>query len=398
MKRLLALGTVLFLSVAAPALAHRLDEYLQATTFLVDGDHLEVQMRFTPGVEVFDRVLAAIDVNGDGVISEAEQQAYVKQVNRDLSLKIDGHPLQVQLVSSTFPKLEEMKEGLGEILLNFGAVLPQGGFNRRLTFENHHLNAISVYLVNCLVPSDPNIHVIGQNRNYDQSIYQLDYSQTGARSPSRLSDPCSSLVGWLDQTGSGSLFKAFFYQGIHHILTGYDHLLFISALVLAATTFWDLIKVVTAFTIAHTITLSLAAFNLVSLPQRVVEPLISASIVFVALQNVFWPRRARGRSRLGAAFFFGLFHGLGFAGGLLEAMREMNTGTMLLAIVAFSIGIELGHQMVVLPLFGFLKAVRQSQPDAVRRTHLSMAFQRTGSAVISLAGVYYLCLALTGYS
>jgi hypothetical protein len=146
-------------------------------------------------------------------------------------------------------------------------------------------------------------------------------------------------------------------------------------LVLAATTFWDLIKVVTAFTVAHTITLTLAAFNLISLPQWVVEPLISASIVFVALQNVFWPGRARGRGRLGAAFFFGLFHGLGFAGGLLEAMREMQTGTMLLAILAFSIGIELGHQMVVLPLFGILKTAGHWQPDAVRRTHLAMAFR-----------------------
>jgi hydrogenase/urease accessory protein HupE len=222
----------------------------------------------------------------------------------------------------------------------------------------------------------------------------LDYSQIGVRSPPPPSGPWSRLVGWLDQAGSGSLFKAFFYQGIHHILTGYDHLLFICALVLAATTFWDLINVVTAFTIAHTITLSLASFNLVSLPQKVVEPLISASIVFVTFQNVFWPSRARGLSRLGAAFFFGLFHGLGFAGGLLEAMREMQTGTMLLAILAFSIGIELGHQMVVLSLFGFLKAARHSQRDAVRRTDLSMAFQRIGSAVISLAGVYYLFLAL----
>jgi hypothetical protein len=71
---------------------------------------------------------------------------------------------------------------------------------------------------------------------------------------------------------------------------------------------------------------------------------------------------------------------------------------MLLAIVAFSIGIELGHQMVVLALFGFLKAAHRSQPDAVRRIHLSMVFQRIGSAMISLAGVYYLCLALTGNS
>jgi hypothetical protein len=126
--------------------------------------------------------------------------------------------------------------------------------------------------------------------------------------------------------------------------------------------------------------------------------IISASIVIVALQNLFWPARARGWSRLGAAFFFGLFHGLGFAGGLLEAMREMQTGTMLLAILAFSIGIELGHQMVVLPLFAILSAAGHWQPDAGRRTDLSMDFQRIGSAVISIAGVYYLCLALTGNS
>ena len=106
------------------------------------------------------------------------------------------------------------------------------------------------------------------------------------------------------QTGSTSQFNAFFYQGIHHILTGYDHLLFICALVLAAATFWELIQVVTAFTIAHTLTLTLATLNVLHLPAAVVEPLISASIVFVALQNLFWPRRARGWSRLAAAFFF----------------------------------------------------------------------------------------------
>ncbi len=175
MRRLLALCAVMLLSAATQTFAHRLDEYLQATTFIVDGDHVEAQMRLTPGVQVSDRVLAAIDANGDGVISEAEQQAYAKHVSRDLSLEIDGYPLQVRLVSSMFPKLEEMKEGIGDILLNFEADLPQGGLNRRLTFENHHLSAISVYLVNCLVPSDPSIHVAAQGRNYDQSFYQLDY-------------------------------------------------------------------------------------------------------------------------------------------------------------------------------------------------------------------------------
>jgi len=211
-------------------------------------------------------------------------------------------------------------------------------------------------------------------------------------------DCVASPAGESHQASKSSLFKAYLYHGIHHILTGYDHLLFVSALVLAAISFWDLVKVVSAFTLAHTITLTLAALNLIHMPERVVEPLIAGSIVFVAVQNVFWPTRARGWSRLGAAFFFGLFHGLGFAGGLMDAMREMQSTTMLLAILAFSIGVETGHQMVVIPLFAFLKAARHTQDDAVRRTRLSMAFQRIGSAGISLAGMYYLCLALTGNS
>ena len=126
-----------------------------------------------------------------------------------------------------------------------------------------------------------------------------------------------------------------------------------------------------------------------------VEPIISASIVFIAIQNVFWPRRARGWARPGAAFFFGLFHGLGFAGGLLEAMREMPGETMLLAILAFSVGVEVGHQMVVLPLFTFLKAARHTRSDTGTRARLAMAFQRIGSAGISVAGAYYFCLAVT---
>lgn len=210
--------------------------------------------------------------------------------------------------------------------------------------------------------------------------------------------PASSSEGG---AGSGSavtdqprMAKEYFLHGVHHILTGYDHLLFISALVLAATTLWDLVKVVTAFTLAHTMTLTLAAMNLVHLSEHVVEPLIAGSIVFVAVQNVFWPRRARGWGRLGAAFFFGLFHGLGFAGGLLDAMREMHGTTILLAIAAFSVGVEAGHQMVVLPLFATLKLARQTRPDAVARERLSMAAQRLGSAAISLAGLFYLFVAL----
>jgi hydrogenase/urease accessory protein HupE len=187
------------------------------------------------------------------------------------------------------------------------------------------------------------------------------------------------------------LTKEYIRHGVMHILTGYDHLLFISALVLAVVTLWDLVKVITAFTVAHSITLSLSILNVVRLSSRIVEPMIAASIIFVALQNVFWPRRSRGAARLGIAFFFGLFHGLGFAGGLLAAMEGMAGLTVGLAIVAFSLGIELGHQIVVVPIFGGLKLIRSLRTNSVPLSEYAL---RYGSAVICAAGIVYLVAAL----
>jgi hypothetical protein len=104
------------------------------------------------------------------------------------------------------------------------------------------------------------------------------------------------------------LAREYLHHGVMHILTGYDHLLFVAALVLGALTIGDLLKVVTAFTIAHTLTLTLSVLDLIRLPSRIVEPIIAASIVVVALQNVFWPERSRGWSRLVVAFCFGQFN------------------------------------------------------------------------------------------
>jgi hypothetical protein len=178
-----------------------------------------------------------------------------------------------------------------------------------------------------------------------------------------------------------------------HILTGYDHLLFISALALAVTSFWELFKVIAAFTLAHTVTLTLSVLDLVRMSPKIVEPMIALSIVIVALQNVCWPLRSRGGTRLGVAFFFGLFHGLGFAGGLLAVMAELPGSSVALAIIAFSVGVEIGHQCVVLPLFGLTRLVR-AQSGRTRAT--SSAYPageflfRGGSVVICLFGFFYL--------
>lgn len=187
----------------------------------------------------------------------------------------------------------------------------------------------------------------------------------------------------------------YFHHGLLHILTGYDHLLFVTALVLCVRSLWELVKVVTAFTLAHSITLALSAFDLFRLPSALVEPVIAVSIVIVALQNVFWPEQTRGWTRLAVAFFFGLFHGLGFAGGLLEAMESMSSQALLLAIVGFSAGVEAGHQIVVLPTFGVLKLARCWRRDPIRAEPRNFLISRWGSAAISLAGMVYLGAALS---
>jgi hydrogenase/urease accessory protein HupE len=193
------------------------------------------------------------------------------------------------------------------------------------------------------------------------------------------------------------VFRDYCRHGMLHILSGYDHLLFITALVLAVRSFWELVKVVTAFTAAHSITLALSAFDLLRLPSRVVEPMIAASIIFVALQNAFWPRQTRGWTRLAVAFFFGLFHGLGFAGGLLEAMQGMTSNSLVLAIIGFSAGVELGHQVVVIPTFCALKFARGWRSETWQGERRTSLVSRWGSVAISIAGATYLVAALRAW-
>src|SRR5690349_2244132 len=98
------LTAALSLSLAAPALGHRLDEYLQATKIAVANDRVELEIRLTPGVEVFRTLLAKIDTDGDGVISDSEQRAYAQRVLDDLLVNVDFVPLRLHLTSMTFPK------------------------------------------------------------------------------------------------------------------------------------------------------------------------------------------------------------------------------------------------------------------------------------------------------
>lgn len=176
-RTLLIIAPAILLSLVRPASAHRLDEYLQATVISIEEDRVEALLRLTPGVAVSAVVLAGVDTNSDGEISDDEQRTYAERVLHDLSLTVDGDGLPLQLSSVKFPLAADIKAGLGNIQIRFSAAVPHGAANRRLVFENHHQSEIAAYLVNCLVPEDRNIRVVAQHRNEQQSFYQLDYTQ-----------------------------------------------------------------------------------------------------------------------------------------------------------------------------------------------------------------------------
>lgn len=354
--------------------AHRLDEYLQAATVAMAADGVSLRLRLSPGQAVAHKVWAAMDADGDGELSAAEQQAYARLVVDGLTLAVDGRPLALSLVDWSFPARADIERGLGETILNLHAALSVADGPHQLHFASPSRHDISVHMVNTLQPSDGALRITGQRRSADQAVYDLDFTLgAGAGAQTRKED------------GGAALAWTYFQRGVWHILTGYDHLLFACALVLGARKLLDLVKVVTAFTLAHSATLLLAACQLLRVPEQVVEPMIAASIVIVALQNVFWPRAAHGAWRLAAAFFFGLFHGLGFAGGLPQLLHTLDGGLLLLAILGFSLGVEAGHQVVMLPLFALTRHARGQQASRLRHA---------GSALIAAGGAYYLFAAL----
>ncbi|MGW1682725.1 HupE/UreJ family protein [Saccharopolyspora sp. NPDC002376] len=151
--------------------------------------------------------------------------------------------------------------------------------------------------------------------------------------------------------GEGSALASsarFGLMGIEHILSGLDHVLFVVALMLGATTVRKLLAVVSMFTAAHSVTLIAALFGWVTVPASIVEPLIALSIAFVAIDNLL----GATQHRLPVVFAFGLLHGLGFAGSL-KVTDDFNWN-LVLSLLSFNIGIEAGQALLLLAVFPLL--------------------------------------------
>ena len=179
-----------------------------------------------------------------------------------------------------------------------------------------------------------------------------------------------------------AVMRRFVHEGIHHILIGPDHLLFLLGLLLLGGSPRRLLFVVSAFTVAHSITLSLAALGIVTPSPRIIEPAIALSIVYVGFDNLLM---TNGRDvRAWIAFAFGFIHGFGFA----NVLREMELPRRALgwSLFSFNLGVEIGQLLVVLVVASLLAAVR-SRSEAAGR-YVAVA----GSILVIVAGAYWFIL------
>jgi len=175
MKQALLGGLLLVL--ATDALAHRLDEYLQATRIAVATNRIDLSFDLTPGVAVADQLLDAIDQNRDGQISMKESTKYAQRFLKDIQLGLDQKHLELNLAEVSFPSLSEVRGGLGVIQIKAAALVgPLVVGSHILTLANTHQPTISVYQVNALRPKDAAIAITKQTRDELQKNYRLEFT------------------------------------------------------------------------------------------------------------------------------------------------------------------------------------------------------------------------------
>ena len=333
MRAALALFVVLTCTTAAHA--HKpSDAYLRIGAASRSELATTVPLRWDLAVRDLDRVLG-IDANRDGAITWGELRG-ADRATRDLlrahlSATLESVPCAVTIAGGEQPRVTHHSDGAYAVY-DLELRCPAHGDALALRYD-------------LLFELDPQHRALVRNLASD-SITVLSRQERSMTVSLPVAEPAQ-----------GRLWKAV-REGVHHIWTGYDHLLFLLALLLPALLrredgHWvpvpalrpallEVLKVVTAFTAAHSVTLSLAALGALALPSRVVESAIALSVVLAALNNL-WPV-VRGDRWL-AAFALGLLHGFGFSSTLADL--GLSSSALLPTLVGFNLGVELGQAAVV---------------------------------------------------
>ena len=268
--------------------------------------------------------LVDLDENHDGSVTQVEfgrsEGRLEAAIDRDVVIVADGNICKRQFIRSYLDQNNNV-----EVRLNFGAT----------TFS-------SLEVQSKIITSLPFGHrqYLEVENLRGETIFERLLS--GASNRATMQMPYTNASNALLEIVRS--FANFLSLGVKHILTGYDHLLFLFGLLVVARGFVASLSIITSFTIAHSITLAVATVHLVQIPSRIVEPLIAASIVFVGIENLL--RGDIPKARRMVAFAFGLIHGFGFALALREAGIGSATGGIVLPLFSFNLGVEVGQILV----------------------------------------------------
>jgi hydrogenase/urease accessory protein HupE len=283
--------------------------------------------------------LVELDADHDGIVTQVEfarsQGEVETAVTRQLLIVADGKMLNVQSVHSHLDEKNNV-----EVHLDFGSVTLS-----RLEIQSNFIASLGRGHRQYLQIQDSD----------GATVFEGLLSATGNRATAKFAVPNASVTA----RETVSSFGNFLILGVKHIVTGYDHLLFLFGLLVVVRGFVSSLSIITSFTIAHSLTLAAATFNLVQIPSWIVEPLIAASIVYVGIENLL--RRGVPKARQMVTFGFGLIHGFGFASVLRELGIGADTGGVVLPLFSFNVGVEMGQIMVAavaLPIIWKLRANR----------------------------------------
>ncbi len=352
MMRVLFL-TVLAAILAAPAAAH--DPGLSSFAVRHNGSRLDALMTFAPADLA---ALTRADPNEDGSFSDPE-------------------------LEQVLPRIEQIADGAAVLELSDRRIVPTFVSVARVALPGN--DNIQLKLSFPIEATGAfNVRSAWLERlPYGHRQYATVRDTEGAllvREMLDKSEPAFEIeISTAPQAGSAmQTFRSFLVLGVEHIAGGYDHLLFLLALLIVGSGVRAAAGIITSFTVAHSVTLALAAFGWVRLPAEVVEPLIAASIVYVGVENLW---RGHGRHRWLLTFGFGLIHGLGFASVLEELLTAGDQ--ILLPLLSFNLGVELGQLAIaalVLPLVWTWQ----------RRSTFTARYAQACSLCIALAGAYWL--------
>lgn len=286
----------------------------------------------------------------DATLAESKREAILSLLRSRLLMAADGRALDMELLRVE-PLLE--REAMA-LYLRFPTNASPGLLNIQCAlfpYDPQHQTFLNIYEKEALTHQEI----------FDKDRTTFDYF-TGSRQ------------------GALAVVKKFLPSGAYHIFIGPDHILFIVGLLLLGGSLLRLLTIVTAFTIAHSVTLTLAALDMVNPPARLIEPAIALSIVYVGIDNLM-TGKAGWDVRAWIAFFFGLVHGFGFASVLREFGLPRQALT--LSLFSFNFGVEIGQVCIVVVVASLLAALRSRNPVWGKRVAV------VGSAIVILAGSYW---------